>query len=115
MAYLKNYDTDTQITRYVTLNEQQERTLAKHTALDGTVYLTRFGDPIVTYVLDVAVDFAGKALLLSAADQLNEIEVEVREGVYRGRIESMDNFESPFYGWFTTKIVLSAVSEVGTP
>jgi len=114
MAQLKNLDTNTVITKYVSFNKTQELTLATHTALDGTEYLTRFGAPVYSYELEVYVDNAGKDLLMSAADLLNELEVKVRIGIFKGRIKSMDNFDLQVYGWYKTKVILSAVNEVGT-
>ena len=59
MAYLKNLDSDTLITKYVSFNKIQEITLSKQVALDGTEYLTRFGAPVYSYTLEVYVNDAG--------------------------------------------------------
>ena len=115
MAYLKNLDSDTLITKYVSFNKTQEITLSKQVALDGTEYLTRFGAPVYSYTLEVYVNDAGKELLMTAADLLNELEVKVRIGSFRGRIKSMDDFERVYYGWYKTNVILSAANEVNTP
>lgn len=112
MAYLKNRDTGTVITRYVTLNKTQDATLTVKTALDGTEYLTRFGAPVYGYKLDLHVNEAGKTRLMSAADTLDELEVCVRSGTFRGRIKSLGAFEQEYYGWYKVEAVLSAESEV---
>jgi len=112
VAYLKVASTGALITPYVSLSKRQAVSLAVNTALDGTEYLVRFGSPTASYELTVNCDLAGRNTLFNAQDSLAELEVKVKEGTFRGRIKEMDNFESEWYGWFSTKIVLSAVSEV---
>lgn len=112
MAYLKNADTGEKITRYVSLNKKQELTLTVQTALDGTEYLTRFGSPVYSFVLEAHVNAAGREQLFQAADDLSLIEVGVRLGTFTGRIKELGEFEEEYYGWYKTTVLLSAVSEV---
>lgn len=112
MAYIKV--ANTVITRYVTAQEQQERTLVVNTAIDGTKYMTRFGSPVKTFLLSVMVDRAGRDALFSAADALDLLEVSVKAGVIHGRIEKLENFSQPYDDkrWFTASITLAVDSEV---
>lgn len=112
MANLRNLDTGQDITRYVSLQKTQSLTVTTQTALDGTEYLTRFGRPVYNYELKVHVNAQGKALLMEAADTLAQLEVNVRAGVYVGRVKSLGQFEEEYYGWYKAAVTLSAVSEV---
>ena len=112
MAYLKNRDTGDVLTRYVTLDKQQELTISTKTALDGTEYLTRIGSPVYTYSLEVITGEGGKEALMEAFDTLALIEVGVRRGVFTGRIKDLGKFETIHYGWYKTTVLLSSVYEV---
>ena len=112
MAYLKNLDTGLVITRYLNFNKTQEVKLSVKTALDGTEYMTRFGQPVYSYELELHVDENGKNLLMDAADTLALMEVGVRIGVFVGRIKSLGSFSEEYYGWYKTTAVLSAINEV---
>lgn len=112
MAYLKNTESGVLITRFVNFNKTQEVNLTVKTALDGTEYLTRFGDPVYSYELELFVNDAGKELLMQAADTLAKLEVGVRIGTFTGRIKDLGSFEQQYYGWYKTTAVLSAENEV---
>ena len=112
MAYLKNAETGERITRYVSIIKKQELTLTVQTALDGTEYLTRFGSPVYSYLLEAHVNAAGRELLFQAADTLSLLEVKVKLGTFNGRVKELGAFEEEYYGWYKTTIILSAVSEV---
>ena len=114
MAYLKNTGTNKLITKYVSFQKAQELTLTVQTALDGTEYLTRFGEPVYSYELEAYVDNAGKELLMAAFDGMDLLEVSVRAGTYTGRIKSLGDFDEQYYGWYKVDAVLSATSEVTT-
>ena len=45
MSYLKNADTNTLITRFVSLEEKQEVIRTAQTLLSGGVYIQRIGEP----------------------------------------------------------------------
>lgn len=112
MAYLKNAETGEVITRYVNFNKAQELTLTVQKTLDGTEYLTRFGDPTYSYRIEAHVNNAGRELLMAAADTLALMEVKVRLGTFTGRIKELGEFAEEYYGWYKTTVLLSAVSEV---
>ena len=112
MAYLKNAETGEMITRYINFNKKQELNVTVQTTLDGTEYLTRFGSPIYSYLLEAHVNAAGRELLFQAADTLSLLEVKVKPGMFTGRIKELGEFEEEYYGWYKTTILLSAVSEV---
>ena len=112
MAYLKTLASRRSITRFVTFKKNQEVKLTVQTALDGTEYLTRYGEPVYSYELEVHVNDAGKELLMTAADTLEELEVCVRIGTFTGRIKSLSEFELEYYGWYKATVILSANSEV---
>jgi len=112
VAYLKNLQTGDVITNYINFNKTQELTLTVQTALDGTEYLTRFGSPVYSYMVEAYVNDAGKELLMQAADTLDELEVSVRLGNFTGRIKSLNKFSVEYYGWYKTTIILSSINEV---
>ena len=113
MSYLKFVDTDKIITRFVNLRTKQERTVIVQTAIDGTEYLTRFGKPVTSYELELYVDEKGKEAVLSAADDLSQLEVSVTLGRFYGRIKEVGEFEKLVTGWYKTMVTLSSQSEVG--
>ena len=111
MTYLKSGSTT--ISKFVTLEERPVRTVTVQTAIDGTEYITRFGNPVMTYNVTVYVDFKGKAALERAADNLDVLEVSVRRGTFHGMVKSeisVENCET--YGWYKISFELSANSEV---
>lgn len=112
MAYLQTLETQKTITRYVNFKETQSVNLTVQVALDGTEYLTRYGKPVCAYELEVHVNDAGKKLLMTAQDTMEELEVSVRAGKFRGRIKALGEFETEYYGWYKTTVTLSASSEV---
>lgn len=112
MAYLKCVETQAHITKYVTFKKNQTVTLTTQVALDGTEYLTRYGKPMCLYELEVHVNDTGRDLLMAAQDTMEELEVSVRAGTYRGRIKALGDFETEYYGWYKTTVTLSASSEV---
>lgn len=112
MAYLKNTESGALITRYVNFNKTQNVNLTVKTALDGTEYLTRFGDPVYSYELELFVNDTGKEQLMQAADTLAKLEVSVRIGNFTGRIKELGTFDLQYYGWYKTTAILSAENEV---
>lgn len=112
MAYLKNTDTNEVITNYVNFNKTQEVNLTVQTALDGTEYLTRFGSPVYSYEIEAFVNETGKQKLMEAFANLNLMQVLVRAGTFNGRIKSLSDFTSEYYGWYKADVILSSVSEV---
>lgn len=112
MAYLKNTDANQIITRFVNFNKTEECNLTVQQALDGTEYMTRFGDPFVYYELTLYVNETGKALLYQAADTLAHLEVSVKQGVFTGRIKDVGKFDLQAAGWYKTTVTLSAENEV---
>lgn len=112
MAYLKSLETQKDITRYVNFKKNQEVNLVTQVALDGTEYLTRYGKPVCSYELEVHVNDAGKELLMAAQDTLEELEVSVKAGTFKGRVKALGEFETEYFGWYKTTVTLSASSEV---
>lgn len=112
MAYLKNLESGDVITRYVNFDKTQDLTVTVQTALDGTEYLTRFGRPVYSYEVEAFVDGTGKARLMDAFDRLDMLEVSVRAGTFTGRIKKMEKFKLEYFGWYSTTLTLSSVSEV---
>lgn len=112
MAKLSNLDTGEDITRYVNFNKTQDVNLVVQTSLDGTEYLTRFGEPVYHYKIEAYVDNEAKEMLMAAFDRLDLLEVDVRIGTFTGRIKELGNFDLQYYGWYKVDIVLAAVSEV---
>jgi hypothetical protein len=115
MTYLKNSETNTLITRFVSFRKKQSVFRTVQTALDGTEYLVRFGAPTVHYALTLYVDEIGKAQLMNAEDSVPLLECSVRQGVYSGRIIDMGDFEYLAAGWYKVEATLAAVSEVSEP
>lgn len=112
MAYLKVQDDGAIITRFVSMSESQDCSLTIQTALDGTEYLTRFGQPITHYMLTLYVDEGGKARLQKAADTLATLEFSVQRGAFKGRVLKLSAFKYLAAGWYEVTATLSAQSEV---
>ena len=115
MSYLKNTETNEIITRYVSLRKTQEVIRTVQIALDGTEYLTRFGSPIVHYVLTLYVNEAGKAALMEAEDSVPMLECSVKLGFFNGRIIELGEFDYQAAGWYKVKATLAAGSEGSGP
>ena len=115
MTYLKNKETNTLITRFVSFRKTQEVIRTVQTALDGTEYLTRFGMPTVHYELTLYVDEKDKAALMAAEDSVPLLECSVKQGVFIGRIIELSAFEYLAAGWYKVTAILAAVSEVSNP
>ena len=115
MSYLKNSETNTLITHFVSFRKTQEVIRTVQTALDGTEYLVRFGAPTVHYELTLYVDEAGKALLMSAEDSVPLLECSVKQGVFTGRLVELGAFEYLAADWYKVEATLAAVSEVSEP
>lgn len=115
MAYLKNTETAEVLTHFVSLRKTQDMTLIVQTALDGTEYLTRFGNPVYHYELTLYVNENRKNALMTAADTLSLLECSVRQGVFTGRIMKLGDFEYLAAGWYRVTATLAAVSEVAVP
>ena len=115
MTYLKNSETNTLITRFVSFRKTQEVIRTVQTALDGTEYLVRFGAPTVHYELTLYVNEMGKAALMSAEGSVPLLECSVKQGVFTGRIVELGDFDYLAAGWYKVEATLAAVSEVSEP
>ena len=115
MSYLKNKETNTLITRFVSFRKTQEVIRTVQTALDGTEYLTRFGSPTVHYELILYVNEVGKSALMAAEDSVPLLECAVRQGIFSGRIIKLSDFDYQAGGWYKVTATLAAVSEVSDP
>lgn len=115
MSYLKNSDTNTLITRFVSFRKNQEVIRTVQTALDGTEYLVRFGAPTVHYKLTLYVDESGKSALMHAEAAVPLLECSVKQGEFTGRIIELGDFEYLAAGWYKVEVTLAAVSEVSEP
>jgi len=107
MALLKNQDTDTSITRFVSLNDKQEVIRTEQRLLDGSVYIQRIGNPMVLYSVTAYVDRMGKTLLQSAEDTAALLEAEVKHGTYHGRITELSFSERMACDWFKATVTLA--------
>ena len=112
MSYIKIKNTGEVITRYVQSEKRQEETLTVQTALDGTEYLTRFGDPVISYNLTFYVKKSGRDKLLAAFDELTLLEISGREGTYQGRLKELSEFTVLTNEWYEGSGVVAALSEV---
>lgn len=113
MAYLKIAG-GAKITDYVSFSKTQSLACTQQTALDGTVYLTRFGSPVYTYALTCYVNDDGREMLFSAYDLLTLLEVSVKAGTFQGRIKDMSDFKEKYYGWYEVTVQLAEISEVSS-
>ena len=107
MSYLKNADTNTLITRFVSLEEKQEVIRTAQTLLSGGVYIQRIGEPTVSYAVTAYVNRTGKALLLTAEDTAALLAVSVKHGVYYGRITELSFSERMAGDWFKATLTLA--------
>lgn len=107
MSYLKNTDTNTLITRFVSLEEKQEVLRTEQTLLSGGVYLQRIGEPTASYTVTAYVNRTGKALLLTAEDTAALLAVSVKHGVYYGRITELSFSERMAGDWFKATLTLA--------
>ena len=112
MAYLKIVDTGATVTTYLNLYKSQQLTVTVQTALDGTSYMTRFGEPSYTYDIEVYVNEAGRDMLFDAFDKLFLMEANVKAGTFRGRLKELGNFEPQYHGWFKATVKLAEITEV---
>ncbi|HBL84684.1 MAG: hypothetical protein A2Y17_11160 [Clostridiales bacterium GWF2_38_85] len=107
MALLKNEDTGTDISIYVSLSTKQEVIRTLQQTLDGNTHIQRIGKPAVTYEVTVYVNDEGKAQLMSAEDTAALLKVVVNSGTYYGRITEMKNFEKLPAGYYKTVFTLA--------
>ena len=112
MSYIKIKSTGEVITRFVSSEKRQELTLTCQTSLDGTEYMTRFGEPVISYAVSFYVQKAGRDLLMDALDALTILEVSGREGTYSGRLKELSEFIAVTNEWYEGTGVISALSEV---
>ena len=107
MSYLKNADTNTLITHFVSLEEKQEVLRTEQTLLSGGVYLQRIGEPTVSYAVTAYVNRAGKTLLLTAEYTAALLAVSVKHGVYYGRVTELSFSERMAGDWFKATLTLA--------
>ena len=107
MSYLKNADTNTLITRFVSLEEKQEVLRTEQTLLSGGVYIQRIGEPTVSYAVTAYVNRTGKAQLLTAEDTAALLSVSVKHGVYYGRVTDLSFSERMAGDWFKATLTLA--------
>lgn len=112
MTELKNIDTDTVISPFVSLKEKQEVILTLHKTLDGRQLGSRYGSPILTYELTVFVKDDGRLALLFAEDNLSLLGVTIKENTYHGRIIKLNDFERITREYFKTEVTLSKEVEI---
>jgi hypothetical protein len=111
MTELKNIDTDTVITPFVSLKEKQEVIRILHKTLDGNQRCSRFGQPIISYDLIVFVKYEGKIMLMSCEDELSLLRVTLKSKTYFGRIIELGEFERISDEYFKTEMTLAKESE----
>jgi hypothetical protein len=107
MALLKNKDTNTEITRFVSLKEKQEVIRIVHKTLDGAQYIQRIGEPAKSYELTLFVNDQGKEKLMQAEDSGALLEVTVGSGIYSGRIVELKEFERISSNFYKTTAVIA--------
>ena len=112
MSYLKNADTNTLITRFVSLEEKQEVIRTAQTLLSGGVYIQRIGEPTVSYAVTAYVNRTGKAQLLTAEDTAALLSVSVKHGDYHGRVTELSFSERMAEDWFKATLTLAKEVEV---
>ena len=89
MALLENYDTNTMITRYVTIKTGQKINRITQTALDGNVHIQIIGDRITEYSVTAYVNKTGKDLLLESEFTAALMRVSAKQVEYYGRITNL--------------------------
>ncbi len=112
MASLINMDTSEEITRYVTFDTSQEVNRVIQTALDGSEYISLFGNPAVHYDLTLYVDDIGKERLMAAECTTALLKITVKKGEFSGRIIELSKFDRLMPGWYKVTATLSPNSEV---
>jgi len=111
MSYLKNTDTNTLITHFVSLEQKQEVIRTEQTLLSGGVYLQRIGEPTVYYMVTAYVNREGKTLLSQAEDTAALLSVSVKHGLYAGRITELSFSERMACDWFKATLTLAKEAE----
>jgi len=106
MSLLKNIDTNTDISYFVSLNVNQEVIRTTQKLLSGEVYIQRIGKPIVSYTVSAFVTRIGKELLMAAEDTAALMKVEVKHGTYYGRITELKFSERLAGDWFNATMTL---------
>ncbi len=107
MTLLKNLDTNTEITRYVSLDTSQKQISVIQQTLDGITHIQRIGSPAVSYAVTAYVDWAGKTLLLSAEHTAALLQADVCHGTYYGRITELKFGDRLACDWYKADITLS--------
>lgn len=107
MALMKNEDTNTRISMFVSMEAEQEVIRTSQQLLTGAVYIQRIGNPTVSYSAAVYVDRSGKALLQAAEDTAALLKIEVKHGVYYGRITALKFSDRMAGDWFKAEVSLA--------
>lgn len=107
MAMLKNEDTGVNITRFVSLTENQEVIRTTQRLLSGAVYIQRIGEPAVSYAVTAYVQEDGKALLMEAENTAALLSVTVRRGTFYGRIIGLSFSGFLADGWVEATLMLA--------
>ena len=114
MAELLNVTRNEVITTYVNLTDERELTVTVHRAVDGSEYISRYGEPTIHYVLTLYLNEDGKTRLESAQESVDLLQITVKRGVFSGRIIEVDEYEKLIDGWYEVKVTLSSNCEVVT-
>jgi hypothetical protein len=107
MALLRNEDTVTDITRFITLEEKQSVIRTEWQTLDGRTYLQRYGEPNTTYEIVAYVNYAGKHLLFEAEDTAALLKAECKRGTFYGHIIELKEFSHLAGDWYKTTLTLA--------
>lgn len=86
MALLYDETANVAISKYAQFENDDSINEIVSRAIDGTRYIQIIGSAATDYDGTVYVDRAGKALLETAYTNGNLLRVEVKRGIYRGRI-----------------------------
>ena len=111
MISLLNNDTNEEITKFVSFNVKQEVIRIIHKTLDGNQHIQRIGEPTKSYELSLYVNEQGKQLLMQAEDTVALLQVNVKSGVYYGRITDLKDFEKLPAEYFKTTAILAVEME----
>ena len=111
MAYLKNTETDVQITRFISLTTKQEVIRIVQQTLDGAKHIQRIGRPASSIELTLFTDETGKEQLMAAEDSGVLLEASASSGSYPGRIIQLGVFEKLAAGYYKVTATLAMEPE----
>lgn len=111
MAMLKNLTGGNEVTDLVSLVENGTPRQIVTTAMDGTTYLQSVGRIQTTYQLTVYVQPKGRKALDEAWWACDLMEVQVKQGTYRGRITDISYGMRMAQDWYQAKVMLAKEEE----